>query len=222
MKYKVGDKVRIRNDLVVDALYGNIHLWRNMEDFKGRVLTVRGYTHENNYKVEESIYIFSDEMIEGLAEPIKTNLEHYAEALLQYINATDCDNYFDEIMICDKCPIRVICNNFVGKNKTDEFIEWCKEEYKEQRKTIQMTLFEKSILECAVNQGYEWIARDDDENLLCIHKTRPRKADCIWGSVDDENVLELFNDKFQFIQWTDEEPTYIPTLLNECEVVEND
>lgn len=141
---------------------------------------------------------------------MKTNYEHYvreiAETLVEYgvlvfkYNEKPRGIYYDPT-----------------KTNVRDVIKWFEEEYKEP---IQMTLFEKSILECAVNHGYEWIARDEAKNLLSIYKKRPQKNDTVWNSWGgDENILDLFNDKFQFIQWTDEEPTYIPDLLKECEVV---
>ena len=143
---------------------------------------------------------------------MKTNFEHYKEKIL------DCKVNRD-------CLISKLRTNETGC-KTDcktcllESLQWLFSEYKEP---ITMTLFEKSILECAVNHGYEWIARDSTD-YLNIYPKKPLKYIGEWGITQWKDCLEmsLFEDKFQFIQWTDEEPTYIPDLLKECEVVEND
>lgn len=149
---------------------------------------------------------------------MKTNFEHYAKNILEYIDESYCDDFK-----CNEedCPVYNICRSFVShaESLTDEFIEWCKEEYKEP---IQMTLFEKSILKCAIAHGYEWISRDEKNNLLSIHKRKPKKTYLAWDSLDDENILELFNDKFQFIQWEDKEPYDIQWLLDNCEVKDNE
>lgn len=141
---------------------------------------------------------------------MKTNYEHYkrdiAETIVQYG--------------CLVFKHREVPKGIYFKpteTNIKDVIKWFEEEYKEP---IAMTLFEKSILECAVNHGYEWIARDSIDNLLSVHKEEPEKSNKTWISFEVENPLDLFNDKFQFIQWTDEEPTYIPDLLKECEVVE--
>ena len=34
----------------------------------------------------------------------------------------------------------------------------------------KLTQFEKKVLEYVVNHGYEWIARDDNRDWLCIYK----------------------------------------------------
>ena len=151
---------------------------------------------------------------------MKTNLEHYAKNILDYFYESSCN-----IARCDKCPIHEICNSFVTKTKnmSKEFVEWCKEEYKELKKEEQkykLTLFEKLILECAVNHGHEWIARDST-GYLYIYSTKPKKDEGEWGVEQWRNYLDmpLFDDKFQFIKWEDEEPYHIPTLLKECEVI---
>ena len=89
-------------------------------------------------------------------------------------------------------------------------------------KTIEITLFEKSILECAVSRGYKYIARSKRDDLLVICEKEPTKeedGDWYAGLNSNINHLDLFNDKFCFIQCTDEKPYYIPTLLKECEVI---
>ena len=65
MRYKVGDKVRVREDLVVAKMYGNLTLYSGlMEDLKGQILTVK-YVG-SNYSFEETPFHLSEEMIEGL------------------------------------------------------------------------------------------------------------------------------------------------------------
>jgi hypothetical protein len=95
-----------------------------------------------------------------------------------------------------------------------------KTNYEHYKEPIKMTLFEKSILECAVNHWYVWIARDEN-GYLYIYIDKPEKDESEWGVSLWDSCLDmnLFEDKFQFIQWEDEEPTYIPDLLKDCEVV---
>jgi hypothetical protein len=54
MKYKVGDKVKVRNDLVVDKCYGNGCWFRSdMARYKGQVVTIS--------KVEDDFYIIKED-----------------------------------------------------------------------------------------------------------------------------------------------------------------
>ena len=52
MKYKIGDKVRVREDLVVDQWYGNDVFTPEMSSFKGQVVTITKI-RENKYVIEE-------------------------------------------------------------------------------------------------------------------------------------------------------------------------
>jgi hypothetical protein len=80
-KYKVGDKVLVRNDLVeYEVRYhmeGNSEWWYfypNMAEFKGKVVTITTYDSEDDaYEIEEDARedYWVDEMFEGLAEEEK-------------------------------------------------------------------------------------------------------------------------------------------------------
>lgn len=66
MKYKVGDKVKIRKDLKEGNVYGGLTLWGGpMASFKGSTLTIcKVNTEDNLYYFEEIGFCFSEEMIE--------------------------------------------------------------------------------------------------------------------------------------------------------------
>ena len=72
MKYKVGDKVRVRSDLEVGKQYGNsgIYFVSGMECYKGRIVTIQEITCYKTYMIEEDgvIYKWTDEMFEGEVE----------------------------------------------------------------------------------------------------------------------------------------------------------
>ena len=69
MKYKVGDRVRVRSDLKNDVGYGSRHTVKEMMDYKGNVVTI-SEVHTNCYWIEEDkkAWDWTDEMLEGLAE----------------------------------------------------------------------------------------------------------------------------------------------------------
>lgn len=71
MKYKVGDKVVVRNDLRTDRRYlmengivGN-SVTDEMVKLRGRVVTIRSCGRQ--YKIDESVFSWTDYMFEGLA-----------------------------------------------------------------------------------------------------------------------------------------------------------
>lgn len=141
---------------------------------------------------------------------MKTNYEHYVREIAETIVQYGC------LVFKHREVPKGIYFKPTETNIKD-VIKWFEEEYKEP---IKMTLFERSVLECAIAHGYKYIARDCKYDMLSIHGYLPKKEDEAWESMGIENPLDLFNDKFQFIKWTDEEPKYIPDLLKDCEVVE--
>lgn len=65
MKYKVEDKVRVRSDLKISVLYGNLCVVDEM--LKKKIVTIAS-VHDGYYKVVEDEYEWTDEMFEGLVE----------------------------------------------------------------------------------------------------------------------------------------------------------
>lgn len=65
MKYKVGDKVRVRSDLKNSVLYGGLYAVDEM--LKKKIVTITS-VHDDYYKVVEDDYKWTDKMFEGLVE----------------------------------------------------------------------------------------------------------------------------------------------------------
>ena len=71
--YKVGDKVKIKEDLVVGEIYDDGCLFVDkIGEFRGQIVTIKE-AYSNRYVIKESSYDwrFSPSMIEGLAEENK-------------------------------------------------------------------------------------------------------------------------------------------------------
>jgi len=90
MKYKVGDKVRVRSDLKNTVLYGGLYAVDEM--LKKKIVTITS-VHDDYYKVVEDDYKWTDGMLEGLVEDELT-----AEEAIR-IQAEMCS------VPCRKCPI---------------------------------------------------------------------------------------------------------------------
>lgn len=71
MRYKVGDKVRVRSDLQISRSYGTYMFASGMDDYKGSVVTI-SKVHQTLYfyciEEDEGSWIWAEEMFEGLAE----------------------------------------------------------------------------------------------------------------------------------------------------------
>lgn len=68
MKYKVGDKVRVRSDLKAYEIYGSNMLTKSMEKFAGKTVTISG-VGITSYAIEEmEVAYWTDEMLEAVEE----------------------------------------------------------------------------------------------------------------------------------------------------------
>jgi hypothetical protein len=68
MKYKVGDKVRVKKDLVIDSSYGREDFVEEMKSFIGKIVTISKVIDEEYMILEDDgDYAWTDEMFEGLA-----------------------------------------------------------------------------------------------------------------------------------------------------------
>lgn len=68
MKYKVGDKVKVRSDLKCEEYYGGVPFTSGMNRFKGMEFTITRVNNGGYYEVLETPYNFTDEMLEPVEE----------------------------------------------------------------------------------------------------------------------------------------------------------
>jgi hypothetical protein len=84
MKYKVGDKVKIRSDLQVDEYYGRQKFVALMRPRSGDVVVIERECNDGSYEVSGSDYIWSEEMIECLvSESDDVKDDYYAKSAMQ-------------------------------------------------------------------------------------------------------------------------------------------
>ena len=76
MKYKVGDKVRVRKDLEPGNFYGRAYYGSDMNKFKAMECVVTNI-YDGTYNINDSEYGFSEEML----EPVDDLLEYALEKL---------------------------------------------------------------------------------------------------------------------------------------------
>ena len=82
MKYKVGDKVRVRKDLVVDKKYGNGYLFnRDMSSRIGLETTVTAVLDDECYRIKNGdVWFWTDEMLEPIEETFNVGDVVYDES----------------------------------------------------------------------------------------------------------------------------------------------
>lgn len=109
MKYKVGDKVKVRSDLKCEEYYDGVPFTSGMNRFKGMEITIARVNYGGYYEVLETPYNFTDEML----EPVE---ELTAEELAKIISNI-CEAHNE----CSECPILEVkgedyCMIGIGKN----------------------------------------------------------------------------------------------------------
>ena len=92
MKYKVGDKVRIRRDLKTLEVYGGQLFIEQMEKYKGMPVTISEVFSDTYYiKEDEENWCWTDEMFEWLAEDELTAEEAIRLRVEMCMETSCCD-----------------------------------------------------------------------------------------------------------------------------------
>ena len=125
MKYKVGDKVRVREDLNINEKYGFLYAIDEM--IKKKIVTI-AYVYDGYYGIKEDVFMWTDEMFEGLVEEELT-----AEEAIRIFGKICC-----ETRCTDECPIYkakkgMSCRKF-RKDKPEEVLEILKQQKKNHEK----------------------------------------------------------------------------------------
>ena len=83
---KVGDKVKIRSDLVEGESYGGVSFISEMTQFKGKEVKIRCIDYEGDFNVKDGDYwYFSREMIEEPTTDAINSPSHYLHGGIETI-----------------------------------------------------------------------------------------------------------------------------------------
>ena len=72
MMYKVGDIVRVREDLKLHEIYDEYYVTKEMLRFAGRNVTIK-YVEYDSYRIEEMGLYWTDGMFEENIKPAETD-----------------------------------------------------------------------------------------------------------------------------------------------------
>ena len=132
MKYKVGDRVRVRRDLEENKTYGGWDALEDMVKMRGEIATIRR-VRSSAYELEEKGLMWTDEMFEGLVEEELTA----EEAIKLKSEMCGKGDY------CSKCKFSlsnntegIYCDEFLAKHP-EQFVEFIKQRKKDNEKKEQ-------------------------------------------------------------------------------------
>ena len=122
MRYKVGDKVRVRKDLVVDKKYGTQVFVDGMRELRDKIVNIKCVA-DSFYRIEEDKNICSYNWTDEMFEPVITNWDKVKEEL-------NLEDFIKRSGICSAIHRARKENNCNGWS-CEECKKWLKQPYKE-------------------------------------------------------------------------------------------
>lgn len=166
MKYKVGDKVRVRRDLQISRRYGSYTFAPGMDHYKGSVVTI-SKANPTFYRIEEDEgnWIWTDEMLEGLVEDELT-----AEEAIR-LKCEMCES-----ISCSECKFSrlnngedLYCNKFLEKYP-EQVLEILKQWKKDHEKKKEVETEIVYLIKVMKEEG-------DSETCVYAYKVKEDKDD---------------------------------------------
>lgn len=120
MKYKVGDRVRVRKDLVVGNVYGGSHFTRQMYKLLGKIVRI-SEVYTDFYRIDAMDYEYcswTDAMFEPITELTAAEVVVFGQEM--------CDSAHG----CSACPFQEVISKYNGcgcryvkHDHSDEYID---------------------------------------------------------------------------------------------------
>ena len=120
MRYKAGDRVRVRKDLIMGAAYNGSYYTRQMYALLGKIVKI-SEVHTNFYSIDDPDYeqcSWTDDMFEPITKLTATEVVMFAQEM--------CDS----LPGCLSCPVHEIKSNHscdlcqeVKRKYADEYVE---------------------------------------------------------------------------------------------------
>lgn len=126
MKYKVGDKVRVKEDLSISKMYDDCYVNSSMVVLSGRIVTIHEVRENvNRYKIEEDdmAWNWTDSMFEPLESENSTDETNVSEEWVLCKDDTESHADTTEAAVDVNCLLEAKFKEAVGKITPDELKE---------------------------------------------------------------------------------------------------
>lgn len=152
MKYKIGDRVKVRSDLTSSKLYDGYGVVDKMIRKREKIVTIT-VVHVDYYEINEDTFCWTDQMFEGLVEEKLTAAE-----ATKILGEICCEN-----RCLNGCPIgkvkgKITCQNF-RKDKAEQVIEILKQWKKD---------YEKKEIETEIIDLIQ-VMKEENDSTTCIY-----------------------------------------------------
>lgn len=194
MKYKVGDKVKVRSDLKCEEYYGGVLFASEMNRFKGMEFTITRVNNGGYYEVLETIYNFTDEMLEPVEEMSAEEAIKIQAEMCKSIMCKDCA--IDRL----RCDSHCECAEYRSKNP-DKVLEIIKQWKKDHEKKEVEVEFVDVIR----------IIEDTGDIKRCVHEER---TDVVFSEINAE-IKRVLKDWYK-----DHDGEFFAVMESRCVVKE--
>lgn len=126
MKYKVGDKVKVREDLSTDKMYDGCYFTPSMILFLGKTVTISKVSWSiNRYEIKEDLgtWNWTDEMFESLESENPADETNVSEEWVLCKDDTESHADATEATVDVNCLLEAKFKEAVGKITPDELKE---------------------------------------------------------------------------------------------------
>lgn len=152
MKYKAGDKVRVRKDLVVGKRYGCYPAASKMVEKSGKIATIRT-VHSDFYEIYKDVYSWTDEMFEPVEELTAEEAIRIQAEMCSVTTCNDCE--INKLRGDSHCGCAVFRSEY--PDKVVEVIKQWKKDHGKKEVEVEFA--------CVVR-----VIEDTGEEKRCVHE----------------------------------------------------
>ena len=209
-KFKVGDKVRVRKDLIPDTKYGDVYFVYSMKNMCGKIVTIKDFYSDNcNMYLKEIGYLWSPEMLEPVKED-KLIFNGNATILFKdgkkYVTKCDASDTYDR----EKGLLTVLAKaNGYNYETIQEMLKNATTdkdmEVREVKRKAKVGEYIK-IVDATMN-GYNCIAYENGDICKVIKENKKSESDGIWARTRGthncnigENTSFIFDDEYVVLE----------------------